>query len=79
MRFQTVAKISSVRSYSHNHVCTVKLYMCAERGAWKRYIFPRVCGGLGFGVGVLDRVLGLGFSVDGVSGLCCGAFRVFLG
>ena len=58
--------------------------MCAERGAWKRYIFPRVFlimvyGGLGFGVGVLDRVLGLGFSVDGVSGLCCGAFWVFLG
>ena len=33
--------------------------------------------GWGFGLGVLDWVFGLGFSVDEVWGTCCGAFLAF--
>ena len=43
-------------------------------------LFSHFCSfmvGWGFGVGVLDWVFGLGFSVDEVWGTCCGAFLAF--
>ena len=46
------------------------------------FLFWLIYGGLGFGVlglGSYIGFLGLGFSVDGVWGLWCGAFWVFLG
>ena len=43
-------------------------------------LFSHFCSfmdGWGFGVGVLDRALGLGFTIDGDWGLWCRAFGFF--
>ena len=61
-------------------VLSMLLYFFPRVILYNFFLFWLIYGGLGFGVlglGSLIRFLGLGFSVDGVWGLWCGAFWVF--